>query len=220
MGYSLYRDRTKPSETDQEMWDNPLNSYLRENQMGRAGTICNVSDMIRHVETIGAMWWQHTSPAKATLGAIRFINGGILKPSLTPLIDTPKLFTTVAAAGLRSWRTLLAADTRRRAAYGDDHAELLLPGFNFGEYQFDQEGTRCLFIDGTQRTVPAGTVVAMLVIDRIPIWSPPEQFGLRGYYDNASRISTTDYFRQADAVQQGWKKAIDADAPREHPTTA
>ena len=210
MGYILYRDRTNPSETDQEMWDNPLNTYLREHQMGRAGTICALPEMIRHVEAIAAMWWQYTNPAQATLGAIRFINGGIFGPSLTPLIDTPELFTTVAAEGLRSWRTLLAADPRRRDLYGDDHADLLLPSFNFGEYLFDQEGTRCVFIDGTQRTVPAGTVVAMLVIDRVPIYSPPEHLGLRGYYDTKSRISTTDYFRQADAMQKGWKKAADA----------
>lgn len=220
MGYILYRDGTKPSETDQEMWDSPLNSYLREHQMGRAGTICSVSEMIRHVEAIGALWWQYTNPAQATLGAIRFINGGIVGPSLTPLIDSPELFTTVALEGLRSWHTLLAADARRRALYGDDHADLLLPGFNFGEYLFDQEGTRCVFIDGTQRTVPAGTVVAMLVIDRVPICSPPEHFGLRSYYDTKSRISTTDYFSQADAIEQGWKKAADDAAPQERPTTA
>jgi len=220
VGYILYRDRTKPSETDQEMWDSPLNSYLREHNMGRAGTICGVSEMIRHVEAIAAMWWQYTSPAPATLGAIRFINGGNIRSSLTPLIDTPELFTAVAVEGLRSWHTLLAADSRRRALYGDDHADLLLPGFNFGEHLFDQEGTRCVFIDGTQRTVPAGTVVAMLDIDRIPIYSPPEHFGLRGYYDTKSRISTTDYFRQAHAVQQGWKKAADAATPQEGPTNS
>ncbi|MGP3953469.1 hypothetical protein [Streptomyces sp. 7N604] len=220
MGYILYRDRTKPSETDQEMWDSPLNSYLREHNMGRAGTICTLSEMIRHVEEIGALWWQYTDPTQATLGAIRFINGGIVGPSLTPLIDTPELFATVAAEGLRSWHTLLAADAPRRAAYGDDHVDLLLPGFDFGEYLFEQEGTRCVFIDGTRRTVPAGTVVAMLVIDRVPIYSPPEHFGLRGYYDTESRISTTDYFRQAAAIQQGWKKAADAAAQPGRPTTA
>lgn len=220
MGYILYRDRTKSSETDQEMWDSPLNSYLREHQMGRAGTICGVSEMIRHVEAIAAMWWQYTNPAQATLGAIRFINGGIVGPSLTPLIETPELFTAVAVEGLRSWRTLLAADTGRRALYGDDHADLLLPGFNFGGHLFEQEGARSVFIDGTRRTVPAGTVVAMLVIDRVPTYSPPGHFGLRGFSDTKSRISTTDYFQQADAVQQGWKKAVDAAPPQERPANA
>ncbi|MFI6278041.1 hypothetical protein [Streptomyces sp. NPDC050988] len=219
MGYTLYRDRTKPSETDQEMWDSPLNTYLREHQMGRAGTICTLPDMIRHVEAIGALWWQYTSPTRATLGAIRFINGGILAPSLTPLIDTSELFTTVAVEGLRSWHTLLATDASRRAAYGDDHADLLLPGFTFGEYLFEQEGTDCVFIDGTLRTVPAGTVVAMLTIDRIPTYSPPQHFGLPSYSDTRTRISTTDYFDQADAIQQGWKKAADDTAHQQRPTT-
>lgn len=118
MGYILYRNRTNPSGTDQGMWDNPLNTYLREHQMGRAGTIYALPEMIHHVEAIAAMWWQYTNPAQATLGAIRFINGGIVGPSLTPLIDTPEQFTTVAAEGLRSWHTLLAADPRRRDLYG------------------------------------------------------------------------------------------------------
>ncbi|MFD4247571.1 hypothetical protein ACFWP3_39200 [Streptomyces sp. NPDC058525] len=39
MGYTLYRDRTKPSESDEEMWTSPLNSYLREHHMGHAGGI-------------------------------------------------------------------------------------------------------------------------------------------------------------------------------------
>ncbi|MFF7953650.1 hypothetical protein [Streptomyces griseorubiginosus] len=219
MGYFLYRDRTKPAETDQEMWDSPLNTYLREHQMGRAGTICTLPEMIRHVEAIGARWWQYTHPAQATLGAIRFINGRSVAPSLTPLIDTPELFTTVAVEGLRSWHTLLATDASRRAAYGDDHADLLLPGFDFGEHLFEQEGTNCVFIDGSQRTVPAGTVVAMLVIDRIPIYSPPQGFGLPSYYDTRTRISTTDYFRQAHAIQQGWKKAADDALQQKRPTT-
>jgi hypothetical protein len=219
VGYFLYRDRTKPAETDQEMWDSPLNSYLREHQMGRAGTICTLPDMIRHVEAIGALWWQYTNPAQATLGAIRFINGRSVAPSLTPLIDTPELFTTIAVEGLRSWHTLLAADASRRAAYGDDHADLLLPSFELREYLFEQEGTNCVFIDGTRRTVPAGTVVAMLVIDRVPIYSTPEYFGGRSYSDPKSRISTTDYFRQAQAIQQGWKKAADDAPQQESPTT-
>ncbi|MFE9252833.1 hypothetical protein [Streptomyces sp. NPDC007088] len=220
MGYFLYRDRTNPSETDQDMWNSPLNSYLRDHQMGRAGKICGLSEMIRHVEAIAAMWWQYTNPAQATLGAIRFMNGGIVAPSLTPLIDTPELFAAVAAEGLRSWHTLLAEDTGRRALYGDDHADLLLPNFNFGEHLFEQEGAHSIFFDGTRRTVPAGTVVAMLVIDRVPVWSPPEHFGLRGFYDTKSRVSTTDYFRQAHAVQQGWKKAVDAAASQERPTNS
>ncbi|WP_440581456.1 hypothetical protein, partial [Streptomyces sp. PT19] len=219
MGYILYRDRTKPSETDQEMWDNPLNTYLREHQMGRAGTICTLPDMIRHVESIGALWWQYTQPTPATLGAIRFINGRSVAPSLTPLIDTPELFTTIAAEGLRSWHTLLTADASRRAAYGDDHADLLLPGFDLGQHLFEQEQTNCAFIDGTRRTVPAGTVVAMLLIDRIPIYCPPEAFGLRSYYDTRTRISTTDYLRQAHAIQQGWKKAAEDASQQERPTT-
>ncbi|MFF1678778.1 hypothetical protein ACFVYG_22395 [Streptomyces sp. NPDC058256] len=219
MGNTLYRDHTKRSETDQEMWDSPLNSYLRQHQMGRAGTICTLPDMVRHVEKIGSLWWQYTNPSQATLGAIRFINGGIVGPSLTPLIDTSELFTNVAVEGLRSWHTLLAADTGRRTLYGDDHADQLLPGFTFGEYLFDQEGTRCAFTDGTQRTVPAGTVVAMLVIDRVPIYCPPDHFGLPSYYDTKSRISTVDYFRQADAIQQGWKKAVDAAEQHRRPTT-
>ncbi|MFC4506639.1 MULTISPECIES: hypothetical protein [Streptomyces] len=80
MGYTLYRDRAKPSETDQEMWNSPLNTYLREQLMGRVGTICTLPNMIRHVEAIGALWWQYTHPTQATLGAIRFINGGIVAP--------------------------------------------------------------------------------------------------------------------------------------------
>ncbi|MER6980208.1 hypothetical protein [Streptomyces carpinensis] len=28
MGYILYRDRSKPTETDEEMWDSPFNTYL------------------------------------------------------------------------------------------------------------------------------------------------------------------------------------------------
>ncbi|MFD5079527.1 hypothetical protein [Streptomyces sp. NPDC058371] len=218
MGSTLYRDRTKTSETDQEMWDSPLNTYLREHQMGRAGTICTLPDMIRHVETIGALWWQHTHPTQATLGAIQFINRGIVGPSLTPLIDTAELFTTVAVEGLRSWHTLLATDSSRRAAYGDDHADLLLPAFTFGEYLFEEEGLHCVFIDGTRRTVPAGTVVAMLTIDRIPTYSSPQEFGLPSYSDTRTRIATTDYFRQADAIQEGWKKAADDATHQERPT--
>lgn len=219
MGYFLYRDRTKPAETDQEMWDNPLNTYLREHRMGRAGSICTLPDMIRHVETIGALWWQYTNPAQATLGGVRFVNGGIVAPSHTPLIDTPELFTTIAVEGLRSWHTLLAADAARRDAYGDDHADLLLPGFELREYRFEQEGTNCVFIDGTRRTVPAGTVVAMLVIDRIPIYSPPQHFGLPSSCDTRTRIATTDYFLQAHAIQQGWKKAADDALQQQRPTT-
>jgi hypothetical protein len=41
-------------ETDQEMWDSPLNTYLRDNEMGRAGTICKLRDMIRHWHGAGA----------------------------------------------------------------------------------------------------------------------------------------------------------------------
>lgn len=172
MGYTLYRDRTKPAETEQEMWDSPLNSYLREHEMGRAGTLCTVPDMIRHVEAIAALWWQYTHPAPATLGALRLINGGIVGPSWSPLIDTPELFTAMAVEGLRSWHTLLATDSTRRAVYGDDHADLLEPGFTLGEYLIEEDSPSSFFSDNTRRDVPGGTVVAMLTIDRIPIYSP------------------------------------------------
>ncbi|WP_381184803.1 hypothetical protein [Streptomyces mangrovi] len=59
----------------------------------------------------------------------------------------------------------------------------------------------------------------MLVIDRIPICSPPQHFGLPSYSDTRTRIATTDYFRQADAIQQGWKKAAYDAIQQEHPTT-
>jgi hypothetical protein len=212
VGCTLYRDRNKPSETDEEMWHNPLNSYLREHQMGRAGAICTLPDMVRHIEAIGSMWWQYTHPVSATLGSIRFISGGILAPALSPLIDSPKLFTACAVEGIRSWHTLLARDETRRTAYGDDHADRLLPAFRLGEYLFDEDGQRCMFIDGTRRTVPAGSVVAMLVIDRVPIYSASQYFDGASYYDQESRVSTIDYFRQVDAVQQGWKTAADAAA--------
>ncbi|WP_327411359.1 hypothetical protein OG458_42235 (plasmid) [Streptomyces sp. NBC_01281] len=176
--------------------------------------------MIRHVEAIAALWWQYTDPVQATLGAVQFKSGGVLGPSLSRLIDTSELFTSVAVEGLRSWHRLLAADTGRRSLYGDDHADLLLPGFNFGGHRFEEEGPRSAFIDGTQRTVPAGTVVAMLVIDRAPICSPPKYFGLPGgHYETKSRVGTTDYVLQADAVEKGWAKAVDAAAPKEPPIT-
>ncbi|RNG31351.1 hypothetical protein [Streptomyces botrytidirepellens] len=206
----LYRDRSKPAETDEEIWNNPLNSYLREHDMGHAGTSCNLPDMIRHIQAIGSLWWQYTSPAQATLGAIRFISDGIIAPALTPLIEGPELFTAVAVEGLRSWHALLDHDDTRRTAYGDDHADRLLPAFSLGEYLFDQDGARCIFTDGSRRDVPAGTVVAMLVIDRVPIPSDPKDFGGTSYYDRETRVSTVDYFAQIHAVQQGWKKAADA----------
>jgi len=210
MGYTLYRDRTKPAETDEEMWNSPLNSYLRAHHMGHAGSIATLPDMIGHIEAIGSLWWQYTNPTQATLGAVRFMSGGIIAPALTPLIDSPELFTACAVEGLRSWHELLARDDSRRTAYGDDHADRLRPAFSLGEYLFGQDGPRQIFIDGSRRDVPAGTVVAMLVIDRVPIWSAPEYFGGASYYDQETRVSTIDYFGQVDAVQQGWKKAADA----------
>ncbi|MEU6070630.1 hypothetical protein ABZ864_40870 [Streptomyces sp. NPDC047082] len=212
MGYTLYRDRTQSSETHQQMWSSSLNSYLREHDMGRAGAICTLPDMIRHIEAIGSMWWQYTSPAQATLGAIRFKSGGIFEPALSPLIDSPKLFTACAVEGLRSWRALLARDPSRRTKYGDNHADMLLPNFDLGAYCFEQDGTGCIFTDGSRRDVPAGMVVAMLDIGRVPVWTRPDSFGGRGHYDNETRVSTIDYFMQVDAIQQGWKKAADAAA--------
>ncbi|MFD6471771.1 hypothetical protein [Streptomyces goshikiensis] len=210
MGYILYRDRTKHTETDEEMWNSPLNSYLRDHQMGHAGAICNLPDMIGHIQAIGSLWWQYTNPTRATLGSIHFKSGGIVAPLWSPLTDSHDLFTNCATEGLRSWYELLSSDETRRATYGNDHAARLLPSFDLRTYYFEKAGPRSLFIDGSRRDVPAGTVVALLVIDRVPIWSAAKYFGGASYYDQESRVSTVDYFRQTDAVQRGWKKAADA----------
>ncbi|MGW1783890.1 hypothetical protein ACWCQQ_32965 [Streptomyces sp. NPDC002143] len=116
----------------------------------------------------------------------------------------------MAVEGLRSWRELLARDDSRRAAYGDDHADRLLPSFSFGEHLFEQDGSHGIFLDGSRRDLSAGTVVATLDIDRVPICSTPKYFGGASYYDQETRVSTVDYFIQVEAVQRGWKKAADA----------
>ncbi|MFD6335072.1 hypothetical protein ACFWGI_36610 [Streptomyces niveus] len=207
MGYILYRDRTKPSETDKEMWNSPLNSYLREQHMGHAGAICTLPDMIRHVEAIGSLWWNYTDSAPATLGIIQFVSGGHTAPVVSPLIDNPELFTAAAVEGLRAWHELLTADQHRRTLYGHDHADLLLSRFRLGEHYADQDSAHCRFIDGTLRDVPATTVVATLAIDRAPIYTPADYFNRGTHSDRQTRVSTTDYLDQAAAIQQGWKDA-------------
>lgn len=207
MDYILYSDRTKPSETYEEMWNSPLNSYLREQHMGHAGAICTLPNMIRHIKAIGSLWWHYTDSTPATLGTIRFVSGGLIAPAVSPLIDNPELFTAAAVEGLRSWRELLTADHHRRTAYGHDHADLLLPRFSLGEHYVDQDSTHRRFTDGTLRDVPATTVIATLVIDRAPIHTPPDYFNLGTHSDRQTRVTTTDYFDQIAAIQQGWRDA-------------
>ncbi|MCX4681401.1 hypothetical protein OG413_40095 [Streptomyces sp. NBC_01433] len=210
MGYTLYRDCTKRSETDQEMWASPLNTYLRDHQMGHAGAFSTLPEMIRHVEAIGAMWWDYTHPIPATLGVITVRNGGILARSWSPLIDSREMFTACAIEGLRSWRTELATDQTRHRLYGPEHADLLVPSFSFSEHHFASPVDNCLYIDGRQRELPADTVVAQLRIDDIPGWLAPEHLSGVPHARPKTRLTTVDYHRQAKAIQQGWKKAADA----------
>ncbi|MCZ1012043.1 hypothetical protein [Streptomyces lydicus] len=219
MGYTLYRNRTKPSETDQEMWDSPLNSYLREHQMGHAGTHTTLPEMIRHVEAIGAIWWDYTTPAPAKLGVITAKNGGILPRSWSPLIDSREMFTTCAIETLRSWHAELATDQTRRDLYGSHHADLLVSSFSFAEFHLDKAVANCPYIDGRIRQLPANTVVAQFRIADVPNWSPPDHFGGTPHAKPETRRTTVDYFRQASAIKQGWKNAADA-APKERSTTA
>ncbi|MGW3928722.1 hypothetical protein ACWECC_11530 [Streptomyces microflavus] len=209
VGYTLYRDRTKCSETDQEMRDSPLNTYLREHQMGHAGAYSTLPEMIRHVEAIGAMWWDYTHPAPATLGVITVKNGGILARSWSPLIDSREMFTACAVEGLRHWHTELATDQTRHRLYGREHADLLVPSFSFTEHHFANPVDNCLYIDGRLRELPANTVVAQFRIDNVPGWLAPEHLGGVPHARPKTRLTTVDYHRQAKAIQQGWKKAAD-----------
>jgi hypothetical protein len=186
--------------------DNELNSYLREHGLSRAGGLNNLTDMISHVRALAPLWWAHN---QATLGAVR-INSGFMGSRLSDLIDNATLFTDCAVAGLERLHARLATDSKRRDAYGKDHVEALILGFDFHEHLIEQASPACRFIDGSVRPVAATTKVAMLVIDRTPVWSHPDHFGMRGYYDTQSRISTIGYIDQADAMTSGWAHTVSA----------
>ncbi|MGP3951312.1 hypothetical protein [Streptomyces sp. 7N604] len=197
MGYIQYGDG-----------DNELNTYLRDHDMGRAGSLENLPGMIQHVRVLAPMWWEHTG---AAVGSIR-LKGGFMGSARSALIDSEPLFTACATFGLDALHQRLAQDSKRRAAFGEDHADRLVFGFDFGDYRFTEEPATdpCRFIDGTTRQVDAGTTVAMLFIDRVPVWSHPDHFGGRGYYDHQTRVSTVGYIDQAEAMTKGWHAALDA----------
>ncbi|MFF3957376.1 hypothetical protein ACFYY1_29805 [Streptomyces sp. NPDC001890] len=183
-----------------------LDTYLRTHAMGRAGTLCNLKDMLTHVRELAPLWWEHTG---AALGALRF-TGGFMGNVLSGLFEDDELFISCAVSGIEQLRAELVPDRARRALYGDDHADLLLLNLQFGTFHIADAADSCQFIDGSRRPVAANTIVAMLDIDRSPSWVHPGGFGgdLSGAKTSITTVLTA--LDQKDAVLNGWRAAIDA----------
>lgn len=184
-----------------------LDTYLRTHDMSRAGTLCNLKDMLTHVLELAPLWWEHTG---ATLGALRF-TGGFMGNALSDLFDDDDLFTSCAVSGIEQLRTALAPDRARRALYGDDHADRLLLNFDFGTFHIVDADDSCRFFDGSRRPVAADTTVAMMHIDRSPSWVHPSGFGPGDLSDAETRITTAlTPLDQKTTILNGWRAAIDA----------
>ncbi|MFH0245936.1 hypothetical protein ACGRHY_26775 [Streptomyces sp. HK10] len=184
-----------------------LDTYLRTHAMSRAGTLCNLKDMLAHVRELAPLWWEHTG---ATLGALRF-TGGFMGNALSALFDDDELFTSCAVSGIEQLRAGLVPDRTRRVLYGDDHADRLLLNFQFDTFHIADADDSCRFFDGSRRPVAANTTVAMLHIDRSPSWVQPGEFGPGDLPGAETRITTVlAPIDQKTAVLNGWCAAIDA----------
>ncbi|MFI0813633.1 hypothetical protein [Streptomyces echinatus] len=184
-----------------------LDAYLRTHGMSRAGTVCNLKDMLTHVLELAPLWWEHTG---ATLGALRF-TGGFMGNALSDLFDDDDLFTSCAVSGIEQLRAGFVPDRARRALYGDDHADRLLLNFQFGTFHIAAADDSCRFFDGSRRPVAADTTVAMLAIDRSPSWVHPGGFGPGDLPCAETRITTVlAPIDQKTAVLNGWRAAVEA----------
>jgi hypothetical protein len=184
-----------------------LDTYLRTHDMSRAGTLCNLKDMLTHVLELAPLWWEHTG---ATLGALRF-TGGFMGNALSDLFDDDDLFTSCAVSGIEQLRAGLVPDRARRALYGDDHADRLLLNFQFDTVHIANADDSCRFFDGSRRPVAADTTVAMLHINDSPSWVHPSGFGPGDLPGAETRITTVlTALGQKTAVLNGWRAGIDA----------
>lgn len=184
-----------------------LDTYLRTHAMSRAGTVCDLKDMLTHVRELAPLWWEYTG---ATLGALRF-TGGFMGNALSGLFDDDELLTSCAVCGIEQLRAAFVPDRARRALYGDDHADRLLCNFQFDTFHIADADDSCRYFDGSRRPVAADTTVAMLHIDRSPSWVHPGGFGpgdLSGAETGITTVLTP--LDQKTAIAAGWRAAIDA----------